>query len=195
MTLNNSEAKNDIHWWCDFLPTWNRASIIPDPMTILSTDIKLFTDASKTHGFGAVMGTSWLQSPWPSEFQHENIDFMELFAILVATCTWGSGWSGRRVVFVTDNKPITQVWCKGTSPSVKVMGLIRKLFLFAASHDFSISLKHVFGHYNPVADALSRFQDRRFRQLMPEADTSGTPIPPSVWRIGNHLETSTTSCS
>ena len=86
----NSEAKNDIHWWCEFLPSWNRSSIIPDPMTIKSTDIKLFTDASKTKGFGAIMVTRWIQSRWPPSFADEDIDFKELFAIVAATVTWGS---------------------------------------------------------------------------------------------------------
>ena len=183
----NAEARNDIHWWCEFLPIWNSSSIIPDPLTVRSTDIKLFTDASSTIGFGAILGDEWIQSEW-LKFADEDIDFKELFAILAATFTWGSSWSGKRVVFVTDNKPITQIWCSGTSRSPHLMNLVRKLFLFAACHNFSISLKHIFGHYNPIADALSRFQVNRFRSLMPTADETRTQIPPEAWHVGNHLE-------
>ena len=32
------------------------------------------------------------------------------------------------------------------------------------------SLKHIFGVHNPIADAISRFQVARFRQLTPHAD-------------------------
>ena len=51
----NTEARNDIHWWCEWLPTWNSSSIIPETRSILSTDICLFTDASGM-GFGAIYG-------------------------------------------------------------------------------------------------------------------------------------------
>ena len=183
----NAEAKDDIHWWCEFLPQWNCHSIIPDPLVIKSTDIKLFTDAAKTIGFGALMDKAWIQSVWPPHLKDADIDYKELFAIMAATLTWGSSWSGKRIVFVTDNKPITQIWSSGTTSSSSLMNIIRKLFLFAASHDFSISFKHIYGHFNEAADALSRFQVQRFRSLVPDADSQPTPLPPQVWEVGNHL--------
>ncbi len=189
----NSEAKKDIQWWCTFLPTWNRCSFIPDPKIIVSTDIQLFTDAAKTIGFGAVFGNSWIQSSWSNGFANENIDFQEMFAIVAAVLTWGHQWTGKRVVVITDNKPITQIWSKGSSPSPNVMALVRKLFMFAASMDFSISFKHIFGHYNPIADALSRFQGERFRTLLPQADENATTIPPDVWHIPGYQQRDTIS--
>ena len=190
----NKDAKEDIHWWCEFLPKWNCHSIIPDPMIIKSTDIKLFTDAAKTIGFGAVMDRSWIQCAWPPHLVDTDIDYKELFAIMAATLTWGSGWSGKRIVFITDNKPITQIWSSGTSQSPALMHLVRKLFLFAAMHDFSIAFKHIYGHFNEAADALSRFQDDRFRALVPNADEHPTPLPTRLWEIENHLQRHT-ACS
>ena len=124
----------------------------------------------------------------PPSLAEEDIDFKELFAILAAAMTWGAAWTGRRIVFITDNKPITQIWEKGNTPARNIMHLVRKLFLFAAEHDFSVSLKHILGHYNCVADALSRFQGQKFRRLAPQADRDPTPIPADVWLLGNHLE-------
>ena len=115
-----------------------------------------------------------------------DIDFKELFAIVAAALTWGHQWNGKRIVFVTDNKPITQIWAKGTTPSPVLMTLIRKLFIFAASNNFLISFKHVLGTYNPIADALSRFQVMRFRHLMPDAEEQPTAIPETVWELGLH---------
>ena len=57
------------------------------------------------------------------------------------------------------------------------MVLVRKLYLVAAHCGFSVSLKHILGIYNPVADALSRFQVVKFRQLVPDADKMATPVP------------------
>ena len=184
----NKDSRDDIQWWCDFLPRWNYRSIsIPNPLKINSTDIRLFTDAAKTIGLGAIFGKMWIQARWPLQLVDADIDFKELFAIVAAVFTWGERWTGRRVVIVTDNKPITQIWDSGNTPSPKLMTLVRKLFLFAATHEFSISFKHILGQYNPVADALSRFQDDRFKSLVPDADPYPTPIPPEVWIMGNHV--------
>ena len=174
-------AKSDLLWWCEFLKTANRSSFIPDPKFVYSTDLLLFTDASKYLGLGAVYGSKWIQSRWPPHLYGEDINFLELFTIMAAVLTWGQHWTRKRVVIVTDNKPITQVWASGTSQVVNIMTLIRKIYLFAATHHFSISFKHIFGQYNPAADALSRFQMQRFRTVMPGADTQPTDIPAAVW--------------
>ena len=191
----NKDAREDIHWWCELLATHNRASFIPDPRKIYSTDLMLFTDAARYKGMGAIYGSHWIQAAWPENIYHENIDFLELFAIMAAARTWGHEWAGRRIVFVTDNKPITQIWQSGTTPSPNIMILVRKLYLYAAISHFSISFKHIFTYHNAVADALSRFQMVRFRQLVPDADRRPTQIPTDVWQLGNHLERARASAS
>ena len=85
----NKEAREDIHWWCELLLTQNRSSFIPDPKRIYSTDMMLFTDAARYKGLGAIYGTKWIQAQWPPHLYHENIVFLEFFAILAAARTWG----------------------------------------------------------------------------------------------------------
>ena len=96
---------------------------------------------------------------------------------------WGHKWEGKRIVFVTDNLPITQIWVTGTSQATEMMSLVRSLFLIAANKSFSVSLKHILGVYNPIADAISRFQEGRFRQLMPLADHLPVQMPTEVWSL------------
>ena len=177
----NAAAKADIAWWFDFLPTWSRSNLIPESKQIYASDLKLFSDASDK-GFGAIYGSAWIQGSWARWGDREiSIDYRELFAIVAAAETWGHNWAGKRIVFVTDNEPITQIWDKGSTPSPDIMGLIRVLFLSAAQKGYSVSLKYIAGVNNPIADALSRFQDNLFRNLLPEADPAPTPIPPHVW--------------
>ena len=183
----NKEAREDIHWWCEWLPTWHSTAIIPESRIIRSTDICLFTDASGL-GLGAVYGNKWIQAEWPTEFQEKDIDFKEAFALVAAACTWGANWAGHRVIIVTDNQSITQIWDKGTTPAPDIMAVVRKLFLVAVTHDFSLALKHIRGHYNPLADALSRFQMSRFRELHPKAEAVPAHIPPAAWDLRNHVE-------
>ena len=153
--------------------------MIPPTRAIRSSDLQLYSDASDK-GYGATYGNSWIQGAWNSHESALSIDYRELFAISAATFTWGHRWKGQRIVFITDNKPITQIWDKGTSPSIPIMTLIRPLYLFAACKGFSISFKHIYGIYNVAADALSRFQMDVFRATMPDADALPTPVPTTV---------------
>ena len=175
----NQESRKDIQWWLDFLPQWTATSMIPPSKTIKSSDMQFYSDASNI-GFGAIFGNEWIQGSWsPSQTPH-SISYKELYAIVAAAMTWGHLWSGKRVVFITDNKPITQIWEVGTSRCPDIMSLIRPLYLHAAKNCFSISFKHIFGLSNPIADALSRFQMPKFFSLHPTAVPTPTPMPPTV---------------
>ena len=175
----NAQTREDIKWWVEFLPSWNQTSLIPETFEVTSTDLKLFTDASSV-GFGAIYAKSWIQGRWDESANEYSIDFKELFAIVAAVMTWGSQWEGKRIVFFTDNLPITQIWHSGTSRSSDIMVLVRKLFLSAAQFGFSVSLKHILGIHNPIADALSRFQVLKFKQLAPDAEVISTQLPLAV---------------
>ena len=178
----DASARADMQWWQEWLPSWDTTNIIPESTRILSTDLMLHTDASFI-GLGAIYGNAWIQARWNSDTADDNIDFLELFAIMAATYTWGTSWAGKRIVFLTDNEAITKIWQKGSTPSKRIMHLVRKLFLFAVDHHFSITFKHIYGKYNPIADALSRFQENRFRMLAPQANRRPSPIPEAVWDL------------
>ena len=181
----NSNSRGDIQWWIDFLPNWSRSTIIPETYTILASDIRLFTDASKL-GLGAIYEKRWIQARWPSSMAALNtgkaidIDYLELFAIFAACATWGHLWPGKRIVICTDNKPITDVWQAGTSKSPRIMNLVRKTFLEAANHQFSLSLKFIPGKVNTVADNISRFQVAKLRMEVPDAEPAPTELPAHV---------------
>ena len=74
----NKEAQKDIKWRWDFLPAWNRKSIIPELLSITSEDLKLLTDASLTIGFGAVYKNSWIQDRWDVRASLLSIDVKEI---------------------------------------------------------------------------------------------------------------------
>ena len=46
----NKNAKLDLAWWIEFLPTWHGTAMILESEWIASTSMFLFTDASGDHG-------------------------------------------------------------------------------------------------------------------------------------------------
>ena len=184
----NTEAREDILWWSNFLPTWKRTTIIPQTYELRDSDICLSTDASKI-GLGGVFGNHWIQHPWPKTMnaltvgKAIDIDYLELFAIYAACATWGTQWASNRIVVCTDNRPIIDVWRAGTSKSKSLMSLVRLIFMEAAKHQYRLALKFVPGKTNVHADLISRFQMNRFFTTHPLADRHPTPLPDRVIQL------------
>ena len=85
----NLEARKDIRWWSDFLPTWNGISIIPEKDWSYQADLEIFTDAVSTSGYGAYYHGKWFHGPWPTELPDDSIQWKELFPIYAACRLWG----------------------------------------------------------------------------------------------------------
>ena len=177
----NAEAREDIRWWQEFLPLWNGVEVFQEaPVT--SDSIELHTDASDL-GFGGVYGRRWVLGEWKEPWGGLPIFIREFFAIWVAVHTWGNEWADKQVVIHTDSAPAKDIWKKGTSRDKVVMKIVRTMLMFAARRNINILLKHVPGKHNNLADALSRFQVRRFRELLPEADVMPTEVDQQVWEM------------
>ena len=63
------------------------------------------------------------------------------------------------------------------------MDLVRFLVLISMKHNFLARARHVPGVDNRIADALSRFQVKRFRDIAPNADQTPCFIPPSFMTL------------
>ena len=63
------------------------------------------------------------------------------------------------------------------------MDLVRFLVLISMKHNFLVRARHVPGVNNEIADALSRFQVQRFRELTPGADQTPCIILPSFMTL------------
>ena len=180
ITLNHN-AKQDINWWLSFLPSWNGKHKILDPNVTLSPDLHLYTDASGSFGFGIYFDGRWVAQKWPPAFRSYSIQYKELFPIYLACYLWANEFSQKRLLFHCDNLAVTDIWHSGTSNCPKIMTLIRKLFFITAKHNFTVNVKHIPGTNNSIADALSRLQMVKFRQLAPKAHPIETKIPPQAW--------------
>ena len=178
----NADARADIHWWVQFLPSWNGTAKFQEP-PVSARSLHLFTDAAASLGFGAVFGPHWFSCPWP-EVQHTyHISFLELFAVVAATFTWVDQLRNKQIVIHTDNIAIVYVWKHGSCQDKSLMKLIRALFLFTAKNNINLLMEHVPGYCNYLSDSLSRLQVQKFLQLCPDADIEATVPPPSLWTL------------
>ena len=51
--------------------------------------------------------------------------------------------------------------------------------------NIAIRCQHIRGIFNSVCDALSRFDQERFRRLAPEAAEEPATIPDHLWQVFN----------
>ena len=116
-----SQFCTDILWWKQFLVTFNGRSMMLDSCQ----PVYFQTDAS-FHGFSAVSSDEWFVGSWTAcsgadlrshshslHWSHNgnaidpslrsNINYLELFPILIAASRWGPRWSNKRVCLETDN--------------------------------------------------------------------------------------------
>ena len=96
----------------------------------------------------------------------------------MACVLWGHQWRNKRILFHCDNEATVEIISKGRSKVSSIMRLMRKLTYYSAMQNFVTHAIHIPGKQNNIADAISRFQMRKFRQLAPHADLLPVPCLP-----------------
>ena len=89
----------------------------------------------------------------------------------------------KRIRLRSDNEAVVEIINKQTSKCPAIMRLMRFLVLQCLKINVSIRAVHIEGINNNIADALSRFQEQRFRKLAPTAIQKGDKIPDFLWAI------------
>ncbi|XP_053392697.1 uncharacterized protein LOC128555162 isoform X1 [Mercenaria mercenaria] len=160
-------ARADMLMWLKFLNDFNGVSMFINDKLLTSDNLFLYTDASGAKGYGAVYKSNWFFGAFPEEWHKANITFLEFYPILLAVFTWGHLWKNHTIVFCTDNEALVAIINKQSSKLNSIMFLLRKLVLYCLQQNIHFIARHVKGKDNSIADALSRFQIQRFRQLAP----------------------------
>ena len=76
-----------------------------------------------------------------------------------------------------DNQAIVLAWQAQRSRDSHVMNLMCTLLMFATQHYFTITMQHLPGKINSLADAISREQFIKFFSLAPQAQWQPTKTP------------------
>lgn len=181
--------RRDLIMWLDFFEHFNGVSVFHDRYWLSNDDILLFTDSSGGIGFGIWFNGHWCQEKWHADWVRKgltkDITLLELFPIVVATVVFGKHMTNKKIRFHCDNKAVVYILNTMSSKSVRVLALLRVLTMQGIFHNCVFKADHIPGSKNNVADALSRFQQERFRRLAPLADTAATPMPAYLWNIFN----------
>ncbi|XP_053164753.1 uncharacterized protein LOC128350441 isoform X1 [Hemicordylus capensis] len=180
-------VKADLAVWGTFLEQFNGVSFWRAEQ-LVEAELQVHSDAAGGAGFGVYFRGRWCYGCWPVGWERAGITrdltFLELFPIVVAVHLWAGEFSNSTVQFWCDNQAVVQVVNSQTSRSPRVMGLVRAFVLQCLRANILFVARHVPGLQNDIADALSRFQLDRFRELAPEAMRDPEVMPEALWRLG-----------
>ena len=183
----NEQLHSDIGWWHMFLSTWNGVSMLSS-LCSPTPDTTMVSDASGSWGCAGIWEGHWFQLTWSKlqDYDRENIATKELLPIVIAAAIWGPYWQGRVVSGKCDNQAVVAVLATRTCRDQKLMHLLRCLFFFKASFQFTLVATHIAGSINHLADDLSR---NKLQKIGHRAEATPTPIPLSLTEmlIGDNL--------
>ena len=103
--------------------------------------------------------------------------------MVLAATAWGRQWRGRQILGHCDNQAVTDMLRLHTSKDSNLMHLLRCLFFLEAEHDFTLSVVHIAGVANELADDLSRNRLSSFLSKVPQACHLPTPIPSPLTKL------------
>ena len=196
MVRLNSEFRKDILWWITFIDDFNgRAKLIigkPMPMSSFQTDASL-------HGFGCYFEGLWFCGSWqenktplvPANIDlkdnwsremisldiQDNINYLELFPVLLAARRWGHMFCDQHIVLYSDNQSTISFVNKGTCRNSTAMTWLRELCHIAIKYNFHLTARHLSGKLNVISDALSRLNEpNQWDRLLKYVYSSGVPL-------------------
>ena len=163
--------RDEAELWLQLLPLLNGVPL-DDLIFSPCKDEVIELDASNV-GYGAYWEPYWLSDPfYPhqviSNKNNNNIAWRETYAVTAAFAAWGSLWSGKRILFYTDNKTVFSELCKKDSKNRDRASLIRRICFMSAQSKFRFFVEWVERDLNEYADALSKCDIPRFKKLCQE---------------------------
>ena len=174
--LNNA-ARSDLAMWLQFLDSFNNKSIILRNKWIFSNSLNMFTDASGSIGFAAVLGSKWLHGHWPDSWAKISIAAKEFFPIMLAIEMWGHLLANHKLIIQSDNTAIVEILNKQTSKDQFIMRFVRRYVLACLRNNILVKAKHIPGKLNVIADLLSRSKLQEARRAAPQLEALPSTIP------------------
>ena len=151
--LLNSAFHRDLNWFNTFLLQFNGVTFFdykPPHHTV-------YLDACLT-GFGAVFANKVYALPIPLAFKNYTIVHLEILNIVVAIKIWGDTWKNQVIDIQCDNMAVVEVLRSGRARDSILATCARNIWLLTAIFNIQLTVTHIPGAQNEVADLLSRWQ-------------------------------------
>ena len=158
-----SEARDELTWWADYLPTWNGKSILRS-----EPDLTIETDAS-TVGWGARCGDLQTGGPWSKAETSNHINCLELMAATLAVKTFAKDKQNILIHLKMDNtSALSYINKMGGTVSPDLNRCTKSLWTWCLERNISLRASHLAGSLNTRADEESRImKDRSDWMLCP----------------------------
>ena len=201
-TRLNEDFHKDLHWWLTFAAQFNGSAklIIGSPMPINS----LQSDACMS-GFGVYYNGLWLCGTWRDDViplvpDHvdlseawsvqnisldvlTNINYLELYPMLLAARRWGHMWCNQHIVLYSDNMSTVSFINRGTCRSKVAMCWLREVAMLSVKYNFHLTSRHLPGIHNVIADSLSRLHEPgQWERVIEFTSANGIPFFLCSWK-------------
>lgn len=176
----------DLLFWDSFLSddSWDGSVMFHQDRALSGGDADITTDAS-SWGCGVYHRGDWISFPWSKDVlawawvdNAISMPLLELLAVLHCVNTFAHLWAGSDITLLTDCKALVGVFKRKYSRVQKMQHCVREVGLLACRYGFNLTVKHIPGVENTLADLLSRNRFQAFLLVAPWASASPTvPLP------------------
>ena len=150
----DAEFYKDLSWFKTFLPLFNGVCLYSHPLVQGTVQI----DAS-LQGLGGRWGDSVYKLAIPMNMDNLGIVQLEMLNVYLALRLWAPNWAGKRVRLECDNQAVVAVMKAGKTRDKVLAAYARNIFMLASVFDIEITVVHLSGVANTVADLLSRWDN------------------------------------
>ena len=183
-----AEMRSDLELWKEFLqyPTIYSTKFINMDKNRPSIEMDFYTDASANPllGCGGISGEDWYIMQWNENFiriMKPSINYLELYGVTIAILAWIHKYKNQQITIFCDNMSVVHMFNKSSSSCKNCMVLIRMIVLQTLKFNVKVTLRHVEGKRNTLADLLSRLKYKQFwtevRKTGKQISKAHTPIP------------------
>ena len=160
-------GREELEWWDNHMRNWNGK-------TLLRSEIDLVIDSDASlRGWGAACQDQRTGGPWSAEEENMHINCLELLAATLAVETFTKDRTGLSVLLRIDNTTaVAYINNLGGTVSRELLNLAKDLWMWCLERNIHITVQHLPGVMNHIADAESRtMRDRLDWKLNPVRST------------------------
>ena len=103
--------------------------------------------------------------------------FLEMLLIALAICVWHKEFHKKKILFHVDYMAVVFILHSMSTKSDRVLKVLRFIVYRSLIGNFHLKAKYINIAFISIADALSRAQFQKFKELAPRADSSPTMVP------------------